>query len=381
MTCLNRDTMQLLWNETVYPSISIYLPILREGNEVVQPPIRLNTILDRIEDHLRLQKLTSPQIKAILKPAADLLDAPMFWAFAQEGLALFMNQNTSFVLSLAQPVREQVSIDDHFVTRQLIEMDTQNAEYLLLAIGRSGVRVYRGSRDRLIHIPVSDLPESLESVFSSYTYEKQSQQYGGSAGAVNHGFDNRKDRDQVMVEEYLRKIDTRVLEHWRSENLPAIVACVDYLFASFQKVSKNPLLLTDNISGSPDHFTEAELCRKAWKILCASKPDPKAIDWENAQNHLGGEQIRENIRQIIEVADRGRIALLFIPKGNIIAGRIDPVTHKIHQPEPGSPENPFDQSDLFEIAAVKTLQNGGLVYSVVPEQLPLGADALAVLRY
>ncbi|MDD2534122.1 MAG: hypothetical protein PHC86_05430 [Eubacteriales bacterium] len=381
MARIPRDTMQLLWNESVYPSISIYLPILREGNEVNQTPIRLNTILEKVEDHLRREKLTANEIKAILSPAAELLDAPLFWAYAHEGLAIFISANSSFVMSLDHAVQEQVVIDNHFVTRQLLEIDSADAEYLLLAIGRSGVRVYRGSRNRLILIPVSDLPDSLESIVSTYSFEKQRQQYGGSAGAVNHGFDNRKDRDHIMLEEYLRQIDTKVLAHWRSENLPTVVACVDYLFATFRKVSKNPYLMPENISGSPDHLTEIELNRAAWRVVSAQLPDGQAKDWELAQNHLGSERIRENIRQIIDVAERGRVAQLFIPKDHIIAGRIEPHSHKIVHQE-NSPENQhFSHTDLLEIAAIKTLQNGGQVYTVAHEQLPKDADALAMLRY
>ena len=381
MTRFDRETMQLLWAESGFPCVTIYLPVLREGNEVVQTPVRLNTLLGQIKDHLRLENLTVPQIDKLLEPASDLLDAPLFWAYAREGLAIFCNDKTNLVLSLDHPVAEQVSIDDHFVLRPLIELDTQNAEYLLLAIARGGAKIYRGSRDRLVQIPVDDLPASLESVLTTYAFEKQRNQYGGSYGAVNHGFENRKDRDQLMLEEYCRQIDTRILDHWRHENLPLVVASVDYLFATFRKISKNPLLLTKHIPGSPEHLSEVEHCRRAFALVKDSLPDHQAADWEMAQNHLGSSRIRDNIRQIIEVADRGQVAQLFLPKGHHLPGRFDEATRQIRHPEVETAERPFDHNDLLEQAAIKTMQNGGAVYTIAKDMLPQDADALAVLRY
>jgi hypothetical protein len=389
MVRFDRDTMQQLWDDQTFPCISIYLPILREGNEVAQVPIRLNTLINQAQDYLQDQCLPFPRIKKILEPAAELLDQPLFWATAQEGLAIFCSDTTAVVVSLAHPVQEKISITDHFVTRPLIEQDTSNAEYLLLAIGRGAVRIYRGSRDRLILIPVNDLPESLESVVSTYTIEKQRQHFGGvtgggkgsSVGAVSYGVENRKDRDNIMVETYCRQVDAKITEHWQSENLPLVVASVDYLFAVYRKVSKNPNLMQVNITGSPDHLSEVELREKAWKIVSSNMPNEAAIAWGEAQNHLGSDRIRLNISQIIESANNGRVALLFIPKGKVVFGRFDSDAHKIVWPEPHEIENPYEHADLLEAAVICALQKGGKVHFIDVDRLPVGADALALMRY
>jgi len=294
MLRFDRDTLQSLVSVQEFPCVSIYLPVLREGNDVTMSQIRLRTLLRQAEDHLRGYDLTVPQIQSILKPASDLLEQPLFWAVAPTALAMFMSDSQSVIYSLEQPVDEAIVIDDHFTVRPLLELDVQNTEYLLLAIGRGAVRVYRGSRNRLVQIPVQDLPESLETIVSAYSFEKQRRQYGGAigakhgavAGAVSHGFENSKDRDRLMVEDYCRAVDAKILEHWQKENLPLVMASVDYLFAAFQKVSKNPNLLPENISGSPDHLTETELRDRAWSIVQAHLPDKASEDWAIAQNFL-----------------------------------------------------------------------------------------------
>lgn len=385
----DRDTLQSLISVQAFPCVSLYLPVLREGNDVQQSQIRLRTLLRQAEDHLKGNGLSVPKIQKILKPASELLEQPLFWAVAPEGLAMFMSDSQSVIFSLEKSIDENIIIDDHFMVRPLLELDIQNAEYLLLAIGRGAVRVYRGSRNRLIQIPVSDLPESLETIVSAYSFEKQRRQYGGAAGsnhgavagAVNHGFENSKDRDRLMVEDYCRAVDAKILEHWQKENLPLVLACVDYLFAVFQKVSKNPNLLAENIPGSPDHLTETELRNRAWAIVQANLPDQASLDWAATQNFFGSDRIRQNIRQIIEAADHGRVDKLFIPRGKVLPGRFEPDTREITRPLPGTERAPFTHQDLLEFAALRALSNGAQVHSIDPRQIPEGADAVALMRY
>lgn len=389
MLRFDRDTLQTLVFVQEFPCVSIYLPILREGNDVKMSQIRLRTLLRQAEDHLKGNGLTVPKIQNILKPASELLEQPLFWAVAPTALAMFMSDSQSVIFSLEQPVDEAIVIDDHFMVRPLLELDTQNAEYLLLAIGRGAVRVYRGSRNRLVQIPVQDLPESLETIVSAYSFEKQRRQYGGAAGtkhgavagAVNHGFENSKDRDRLMVEDYCRAVDTKVLEHWQKEDLPLVLASVDYLFAAFQKVSKNPNLLPENIPGSPDHLTEMELRDRAWSIVQAHLPDQASEDWATAQNFFGSDRIRQNIRQIIEAAEHGRVDKLFIPRGKVVPGRFEPDTREIRRPLPDHPAQPFEHQDLLEVAAIRALSHGAQVHSINPDQIPDGADAVALMRF
>ncbi len=389
MLRFDRDTLQSLVGVQEFPCVSLYLPVLREGHDVQKSQIRLRTLLRQAEDHLKGNGLTVPKIQKILSPASELLEQPLFWAVAPNSLAMFMSDSQSVIFSLDNPVEETIAIDDHFTVRPLLELDLQNAEYLLLAIGRGAVRVYRGSKNRLVQIPVTDLPESLETIVSAYSFEKQRRQYGGAAGsghgavagAVNHGLENRKDRDRLMVEDYCRAVDAKILEHWQKENLPLVLACVDYLFAVFQKVSKNPLLLGENISGSPDHLTETELRNRAWSIVKTSLPDQAGEDWAMAQNFFGSERIRQNIRQIIEAADHGRVDKLFIPRGKVLPGRFETGTREIVRPQPGAAVPPFAHQDLLEFAAIRALSNGAQVHSLDPGQIPEGADAVALMRY
>jgi hypothetical protein len=382
MARFDRDTLQPLLSENTFPCISIYLPIIRDGNEVIQTPIRLRTLLREIEDHLKAEGLPSPQIEKLLAPATELLEQSLFWSFARQGLAVFSGGEIAQVLQFSQPVPELVAVKDCFVVRPLLELDQTDRSYLVLAIGRGGNRVYRGSREQFEPILVAGMPDSLESIIDTYSVEKQRNQYGGStAGATSHGFENRKDRDRLMVETYCRQTDTVLTEQFRNDSLPLVVAAVDNLFAIYRKASKYPHLIQTNVPGSPEHMSEQELHSRAWSTVVASQPQADAAAWEAAQNLLGSDKIRQNIRQIIEVADRGRVAQLFLPRGRSLPGRFDQETRQIIWPDLADESHPFALDDLLEYAAIRTLEQGGTVHPIDPDWLAADTDALAVLRF
>lgn len=373
MARFDHEVMTRLWNDRSFPCISIYLPIIREGNDISQTPIRLNTLINQASEYLKENGLTQLQIQSILDPAVDLLEQPLFWAFAHDGLAIFCSEDTSITLSLHGNVIEQLKITDHFVTRPLIEQSEEQTDFLLLAIGRGPARLYSGRPERIVQIISADMPESFESVLAGYSYEKQRRQQGG--------FDNRKDRDRILVENFCRQVDNSILELEGCEKLPLVVACVDYLFAEFRKISKNQNLVKANIPGSPDHLSEIELHKKALAVLTENLPDPTETAWQNAQNYLGSELVRNRIGQILDASAQGKVDKLFIPRSVFLYGSYDEESKQTDSIGFEQPENIFEHNDLMEVAAVLTLQNGGKVYSVEADKLPEEADAMAILRY
>jgi len=64
MLRFDRDTLQSLVSVQEFPCVSIYLPVLREGNDVTMSQIRLRTLLRQAEDHLRGYDLTVPKSRA-----------------------------------------------------------------------------------------------------------------------------------------------------------------------------------------------------------------------------------------------------------------------------------------------------------------------------
>ncbi|MBV7331610.1 hypothetical protein KFU94_25915 [Chloroflexi bacterium TSY] len=76
-------------------------------------------------------------------------------------------------------------------------------------------------------------------------------------------------------------------------------------------------------------------------------------------------------------AQTGRVDTLFAAVGQQQWGYFEPETGYIHlydRAEPGS-------DDLFNLAAIDTLKNGGVLYPVLPEDVPSHTGIAAIYRY
>lgn len=387
MHLFNRDNLRALMEMRGEPSVSLYLPVQREGSDTRQGPVKLKAQVKIVEEKLKSRGWRLPLIEQILKPVTELYDNALFWEYQQTGLALFANENTFMTYQLPIDVPEFHIIADRFYTRPLIPLLTHDGPYILLAINLGEVKVFQGSRYQLKPLHLENMPESLQAIYQTYSTEKQLQHHAGSSGngsnsgTVFHGYDNMKDIEKIRIEEYCRQIDNSLRQSLGGETLPLVVACVDYLFPIYRQVSKYKQLMSPNISGSPDTLTMEAIRTAAWDIVQPLYAGSQDKAWQDSQNLLGSDRIRGNIRQIIAAAEHGRIESLFLPKGRILPGIYDPDIEKINRLVDPTPEEAADADDLLDIAAVSVFLKGGNVYVVPASQLPAENDALAVLRY
>ena len=79
----------------------------------------------------------------------------------------------------------------------------------------------------------------------------------------------------------------------------------------------------------------------------------------------------------MRAAHQGRIGTLLLHDRAQVWGRYDSDADSLE----AGPEFESSGEDLLGIAAMKTLQNGGDVHVMSPEELPGEADAVALLRY
>src|SRR5436190_12519781 len=77
--------------ETKSPAcVSIFMPTHRAGGEQQQDPIRLRNLVAEAERRLAAQGLRTPDINALLAPAAELTPPHKFWQRPADGLVLFL---------------------------------------------------------------------------------------------------------------------------------------------------------------------------------------------------------------------------------------------------------------------------------------------------
>jgi len=100
---------------------------------------------------------------------------------------------------------------------------------------------------------------------------------------------------------------------------------------------------------------------------------------EQYQQLISTEQATDKVGKIVAAAFNGRVDKLFLSVDAQVWGNFDPETEKVTQ----NADRQSQQSNLalLDFAAMKTLQNGGAVYTLPQDEMPTDSPVAAVFRY
>jgi len=382
MISFSKDQFNQLQKIRQFPCISFYLPIQREGLEIRQGPIRLKKMVKATEDALREKGLRTPQIEKLLDPVRELFDDALFWSYQDESLALFFNEAALKVIRLPVTVEESVTIADRFMIRPLLFLLNRDGHYNMLWLSLSDPRLFRCTFQDLEEIRLAGLPESLKSVVETYSVQKTLQHHSGSAPAgssVYGSSESVRDMEKGRIEEYFRQIDNILRKRLADDRAPVVLACVDYLAPIYRGISRLPRLMAGHVSGAADTLKREVLLRRGWEIARPAFDENKTTALTTCQSLLGTPRVIEDIRLILPAAQHRQIDTLFIRHGVQAYGKSDPATGRLILAEEGQLE--FGEEELFDQAAMQTLQHGGQVFILEAAEMPEQSEAMAVLRY
>ena len=218
MIRFTRDQLDELQKVRQFPCVTFYLPILKEGSDIRQGPIRLKKMVKATEDALREKGMRTPLIDRMTGPVRELYDDALFWSHQEASLALFFNESGLKTVKLPIDTEESVTIADRFAIRPLLPLMGQDGHYHMLWLELSDTRLYRCTRYDMIEVKLSGLPVSLKSVVDSYSDEKQLQHHSGNSkgrrtasntgGSVYSSSESARDNEKGRIEEYFRQIDS-----------------------------------------------------------------------------------------------------------------------------------------------------------------------------
>jgi len=110
MESLTLDQLKELAQQTASPSISIFLPTHRTGQDAQQDPIRFKNLLRDAEKQFLGSGMGPREVGALLQSGQALLDDSNFWNHQQDGLAVFMSADDFHYYPLPFRVEELLVI-------------------------------------------------------------------------------------------------------------------------------------------------------------------------------------------------------------------------------------------------------------------------------
>lgn len=394
MDILDRKELERLSTKQDGWHVSIYMPTHRASDEIQQDPIRLKNLLTEAKDRLRERGLRPPEIKSILEPASALLDDHIFWRQQSDGLAVLAAQDAFHTYRLPFSFEEQAIVSYKFYTKPLLPILSSGGRFLVLALSQDQVRLLQGTRYTVGEVDLENVPESLaealrlddpEARLQFHTATGPAHGEGGApmAGtgadrrATFHGTGAPSDDEKSRILRYFQLVDAGLQEMLADQQVPLVLASVDYLLPLYREASSYDDIVQQSIEGNPEELSAKELHNRAWALVHPRFREEQEEAARLYQQLASGDRASAELEEIVPAAYYGRVATLFVPLDLQRWGTFDATTNKLDIHDEMQPED----VELLDLAAVHTLINGGTVYAVDSGHVPGDGPLAALLRY
>lgn len=385
MEHLTLDQLKGLAQQAANPSISLFLPTHRTGQEIQQDPIRLKNLLRDAEQHFRNSGMDPREVSALLQPARALLNDSYFWQHQYDGLAVFMAADDFHCYRLPFPVEELLIIARSYYVKPVLPLFTNDGHYYILALSQNEVRLFEGTRHSVGQIDLpAEIPSSLDEALKLDEPEKQLQMHsgsspGGEGTGMFHGQGSGGEEQEAGIEHYLSLVDSGLKEISRDQQTPLILAGVDYLLPIYRRVSDYAHIMPEGITGSPEHLLPEALQERAWPIVEPYFRQEMEKIMAQYQQFADTDKATDNIEEIVAAAVNGRVDKLVLAVGTQVWGMFNRDTGKVAYFQEGQRQE--DHLPLLDFAAMQTLQNGGTVFALSQDEMPTKSAIAAVFRY
>ena len=379
---ITKKVIEELLEEKEGPYISIYMPTVAAASiEVKKMPIQLKNLLNLVKKELQeKQKMSVRNIEKLLEPATKLLGDRVFWQNQKQGLAIFISSGYFQYFMVNSTFPERSTVSTYFNIIPLISEIMFNDNFYILALSRNKNRIFLATRGNITQLDIEGIPESLQEI-SQFTVSEKSLASHPSGkkgtGAVFHGVGEIDSEKREELLQYFRQIDQGLNKYLnKNHKSPLIIMSVKDLVPIYLEVNSYPYLLKETIEGNPDECTPDIIHKNALPI--ASDYFHSQLDNISSSYHnlKGTGKTSTQLEDVVSAAYFSRVEQLFIKSNTSQIGYFDPEENRVYLTEES-----WQLCDLYNLAAIKTISNGGQVFLLDEEKMPDGEDIIAFYRF
>lgn len=348
-----------------YPSVTITLPVHRTHPDNEKDPIRLKNLVSEAVSRLEeaFGKRESAEIVEAIQRLADEVDHE----HNLDGLVIFASKEYAESFKLPFRLPERVSIEDNFLTRDLVFAMNRSPLYWLTVLSEHGSRLFVGRKEALDEVRDYGFPFSIE---------------GDSANA-SPSQDISHVRDQ-MITDKMRDVGEALAEAQKQIPAPIVVVGVDRNIGHFRDGARNSDDVMLYIHSGQSNDNEHELGKSIWpqvKEALHTEREKIFTEIDNAQSNklfVGG------LNEVWQAVVDGRTEVLVVEEDLHIAAEVSADGRKLKVLEEGyaASENTYD--DIVDEMIEKVLAAGGRVTFVDNDKLKeINPDqgVVAITRY
>ncbi|MBI5876308.1 MAG: hypothetical protein HZB53_01555 [Chloroflexi bacterium] len=383
MNTFTLDDLKTLALKRAGPCVSIFLPTHRSAVETHGDRVRFKQLLRAAEEQLVAGGMRSPAAKSILEPVHRLAEDPAFWRQPGDGMAVFAADDLFRVFHLPLALEESVAVAPRFHVKPLLPLLRDDGRFYVLALSQNAVRLLVGSHFGINEVTPEHMPQGLAEALQSDEVEKSHQFHtisspgAGGPFAMFHGHGEGHDDSKDRITRYFQQVNHGIHRMLHIENVPLVLAGVQYLQPMYRDVNTYTHLLPEGITGNPDDRTAAELHAAAWALVEPRFARARNDAVDAYHRWSGTARASNHLEAVVPAAYQGRVETLLVAAGVQRWGQYDPDADRldVHAvPGPGD-------DDLLDFAAIKTLLTGGRVYSMPTDAMAEDSPLAAVFRY
>jgi hypothetical protein len=384
MELLTKELMQELLAADQAPCLSIYLPTHRKHPENLQDTIRFKNLLKQLEVSLA-RKYSNGEVKKHIEPFEALAGDSDTWNHTFDGLAVFSSNGLFKVVGVHKSFEELAMVADSFHTKPLMQYLQSADRYHVLGLSFHDIRLFEGNRHSLAEMELlPDIPRTITDALGDDLTDKHStvSSYGGTGGestSMHHGHGGRNEEMEKDAERFFRVVANNIYERYsKPTGLPLILAALPEHHSLFERVSKNPLLLSKSIAVNPTSVSTDKLVKLAWEIMEPEynlKLDNFVSSFEQARANGKGS---DDYKEVAVAAVEGRVETLIVEADRIIPVRItNLITGNTQRKDLINPK----VDDLLDDMGALVMKMGGQVMVLPAGKMPSETGLAAIFRY
>ena len=384
VTPLTKDLIHELLAVSEVPCISLYMPTHRSHPEKMQDVIRYKNLVRQVEESLT-EKYPDADVRKLLKPFHTLAGDSDFWNHNSIGIGVLCAPGLFEVIRLQTPVKELVIVADNFHTKPLRHYLQSADRYQVLTLTMDDIHLFEGNRHSLLEIALpDDFPKTITKALGEELTNEHitAASYGGVSGessSMHHGQGGKKDEVGIDAERFFRIAAAAVEDRYSQPGgLPLLLAALPEHHHLFGQVNKNPHLLDKGIEINPQSVSIEKLAEMSWEVMqpvYLKKLEALAGKYHQA---ISGGLGSDDIEEVTEAAEAGRVDTLFIEAHRVIAGRLRNKVTGTYQVTDNTQPMLDDQLDDVGVLVYKM---GGTVVIIPKEQMPADKGLAAIFRY
>jgi len=249
---INNNRLEKILDHKEFPAVSIFIPTLITGDYEVNR-IRWKNELQKVYQKLEDQGYDK---KSFMKSANDLLEDSTFWANQSAGLAGYFSEDFSEIVHLLEKPETLNVVSNTFIASPILLSKINKQRVFLLTLSQNNIRFFEAVNSGIFPVKIDDLvPADMDEALYLDIQKETLHPSGQGLSNTNHF----KDKTNVRLEQYFRRIDDGLWPLLEGEKVPLVLASVEEYHTMYKNQSRYKYISTHMLSGNTDNLSPGEL--------------------------------------------------------------------------------------------------------------------------